>query len=240
MAIPRFYCPENIPLGVFVLPKEAAHHAARVLRLQAGDSLILFNGEGGEYLARVLDCGKSAMSVEVLRFSDVERESTLAITLVQAVVASEKMDWVLQKCVELGVDRIVPVETARCVVRLSGERAKKRAQHWQAVVVSACEQCGRNRVPEVAPLLAVADFLGNGIDGDGFLLSPGGGKLSAFPRPQKKVYLLAGPEGGLTGDEEALAQRRGFSAASLGPRILRTETAGLAAISAFQALWGDF
>ena len=194
MTLPRFYYPGEITAGrIIELPANAAHHAARVLRLEQGNEITLFNGNGGEFPAIIARIGKSGAIAAVEKRLDIERESPLNITLVQAVCASEKMDWIMQKAVELGVSRIQPIATSRSVVRLSGERADKRVRHWQQIVISACEQCGRNHLPQVLPLLSLSDWLGGQMTerknaGDGaphnlcFMLSPTAEKgLRDFP-----------------------------------------------------------
>lgn len=255
MTSPRFYCPGEITVGrIIELPASAAHHAARVLRLEQGDQITLFNGNGGEFSAIIARIDKSGAMVAVEKQFDSERESPLNITLVQAVCASEKMDWIMQKAVELGVSRIQPIATRRSVVRLTGERADKRARHWQQIVASACEQCGRNHLPQVLPLLSLPDWLGEqmavrknshaGVPGNlYFMLAPTAEKgLRDFPEAAAAatLTLLVGPEGGLAPEEEAAARATGFVSLRLGGRILRTETAALAAVAALQTLWGDF
>ncbi len=222
------------------LPPGVAHHMDRVLRLAPGDVLTLFNGEGGEYPARLLSLGK-APSAELGAYQGTDRESPLAITLVQSLAAGDKMDWVLQKAVELGASAIAPVISRRSVVKLSGERAEKRVEHWQRIVASACEQCGRNHLPRVTELSSLNSHLARpGTAGSlRLILAPGAAlRLSDFPRPTA-VELLVGPEGGFTEDEILAAKLAGYEAVRLGPRILRTETAGLAALTALQLLWGD-
>jgi len=243
MAIPRFYCPEILARsGAVELPEQAAHHAARVLRLQAGDAVSVFNGRGGEGEARITDIGKRHVSLEIANWHAVERESPLQVRLAQAISAGEKMDFTLQKAVELGIGHIQPLASERSVVRLSGERAEKRVAHWQGVVISACEQSGRNRVPEVASIRPLLDWLGQP-DGSGLrlMLSPTAEVgLRDLPQPAGNVTLLVGPEGGLSPAEAETAQRYGFTPVRLGARVLRTETAALAALAAMQTLWGDF
>ncbi|MEI7431296.1 MAG: 16S rRNA (uracil(1498)-N(3))-methyltransferase [Betaproteobacteria bacterium] len=243
---PRFYCPVSLTVGQTVeLPENAARHAGKVLRLRAGDELVLFDGAGGEYASRIAAVERHRVTAEVLEWNARECEAPLAITLVQALQAGEKMDITIQKAVELGVSSIVPVSTQRSVVRLEGERAMRRLEHWQGVVVSACEQCGRNRLPEVKLLSGLKNWLELPAS-DGALrlmLVPGGQQtLKDFsaPLPGQRIELLIGAEGGLAPEEISLAAAAGFVAIRLGPRILRTETAGLAAIAAIQCLWGDF
>ena len=227
------------------MPPPQAHHALRVLRLKAGDAVVLFNGDGHEYAAVISDAGSDRVALEVTARAESDRESPLTITLAQAVSSGERMDYTVQKAVELGVARIQPLIAERSVVRLQGERARKRAEHWQAVVVASCEQCGRNRLPPVLPLLAFDDFLaGEAARLDGalrLLLSPRSARrLRDFDRPASPVVLLAGPEGGFSPQEERAAEQAGFLSSRLGPRVLRTETAAVAALAAMQAWWGDF
>lgn len=243
MTIPRFYLPALPPHAKRVeLPPDAAHHAAKVLRLQAGDKITLFDGEGGEHPATITQINKLGVIAEIGPWQDRECESPLHVTLAQAISSGDKMDYTLQKAVELGISHIQPLSSERSVVRLSGERAEKRVRHWQQVVISACEQSGRNRVPEVAPILSLADWLGT-LSGDGIRLTlapDATATLRELPPPCAPLTLLIGPEGGLSGSEIRAAASRGFTAVRLGPRVLRTETAALAALAAMQALWGDF
>lgn len=243
MTTPRFYCPEILAQdGTAELPEQAAHHAARVLRLQLGDRVVVFNGRGGEGEARIADIGKRNVTVEIVAWHDIERESPLQVLLAQAISAGEKMDFTLQKAVELGVGAIRPLASERSVVRLSGERAEKRVAHWQGVVVAACEQCGRNRVPEVAPIRPLLDWLPEqGEPGLRLMLAPDAETgLHDLTKPSASVTLLIGPEGGFSPAETEAARRLGFTPVRLGARVLRTETAALAMLAAMQALWGDF
>jgi 16S rRNA (uracil1498-N3)-methyltransferase len=243
MTTPRFYCPEILAQsGTAELPEQAAHHAARVLRLQAGDRVSVFNGRGGEGEARITDIGKRHVTVEIVAWHGVERESPLQVLLAQAISAGEKMDFTLQKAVELGIDHIQPLASERSVVRLSGERAEKRVAHWQGVVIAACEQSGRNHVPEVAPISPLLDWLGSQDGSESrLMLSPTAEVgLRDLPKPIGNITLLIGPEGGLSPSEAEAAQRYGFTPVRLGARVLRTETAALAALAAMQTLWGDF
>jgi 16S rRNA (uracil1498-N3)-methyltransferase len=227
------------------LPESAARHAARVLRLRVDDALTLFDASGGEYAARIVGIERERVAVEVLTWRDVECESPIGITLVQALQAGEKMDMTVQKAVELGVARIIPVISRRSVVRLDGERALRRVEHWRGVVASACEQCGRNRLPEVTALEGLERWLAKapapGVRR--LMLVPGAQQSLATapqPLPNERVELLIGAEGGLAPEEMQAAVQAGFVGIRLGPRILRTETAGLAALAAMQSLWGDF
>ncbi|MGA0032050.1 MAG: 16S rRNA (uracil(1498)-N(3))-methyltransferase [Burkholderiales bacterium] len=240
----RIYFPDSIPdHGSCELAPAQAHHVAHVLRLAEGDPLTLFDGRGTAYDAVITGMARNSVRVRVRGQRSENRESPLLVTLVQAVSSGERMDFTVQKAVELGVAAVQPVLSERCVVRLAGERAAKRVAHWRAVAVAACEQCGRNQVPTVHALLPFAAWLArvSADAGQCILLAPGGEtRLQALGRPSGQVTLLAGPEGGLTAAETADAVRAGFVALQLGPRILRTETAALAALAAMQVLWGDF
>ena len=243
MTIPRFYFPDNLASGMrAALPSQAAHHAAKVLRLRTGDEIALFDGNGGEYAALINDIGKHGVTVQIGAHRAGERESPLCVTLAQAISSGDKMDLTLQKATELGIACIQPLESERSVVRLSGERAEKRVIHWQGVVISACEQCGRNQIPQVAAIRRIHDWLGIAEkSGPRLMLSPGAAlRLRDLPRPEQPVTLLIGPEGGFSEPETISAQHAGFTPIRLGARILRTETAALAALAAMQALWGDF
>jgi 16S rRNA (uracil1498-N3)-methyltransferase len=243
MPAPRFYCPQRLGPGQQLdLPPDAAHHAARVLRLAVGDAVTLFNGEGGEYPAALTHIGKNNVTAKTGPWLGRDSESPLEVRLAQAVSAGDKMDFTLQKAVELGIRAIQPLLAERCVVKLAGERAEKRTQHWQGVVVAACEQSGRNFVPAVAPLQTLPNWLAaRGPEGLGLLLSPfAESSLSDLAPPAGPVTLLIGPEGGFSDNEVKMAASRGFTPVRLGARVLRTETAALAALAAMQALWGDF
>jgi 16S rRNA (uracil1498-N3)-methyltransferase len=234
---PRVYLDAALAhAGEVSLDDAPAHHLARVLRLREGDALTVFNGRGGEWDAEFL--GKRR--VRLREFSEVERESPLRITLAQGVSSGDRMDYTIQKAVELGVACIQPVFTKRGVVRLEGSRAQSRLNHWKKIVIAACEQSGRNRIPELRPLLDFAIYLRDLRDEGARLL------LSAQGRPLKELdvkttaTVAAGPEAGFAPEEQAALERAGFVKASLGPRILRTETAALAALAALNALRGDF
>ena len=242
MNLPRFYCREALSPGAHVeLPEPVARHAVRVLRLPPGAPMVLFDGRGGEYPAHIERIERDRVVAELAAWNEVERESPLAVTLIQALQAGDKMDFTIQKAVELGVRDIVPVESRRSVLRLAGERAAKRVAHWQGVVASACEQCGRNQVPLVAPLEKLENWLARPAKGVvRLMLAPDAEQTLAALPPAREVQLLIGAEGGLDPQEVLAAQQCGFQAVRLGPRVLRTETAGLAALAAMQALWGDF
>ena len=242
MNLPRFYCREALAPGAHVdLPEPVARHAVRVLRMPPGAAMVLFDGRGGEYEARIQRIERDRVLVELGAWCDVERESRLSMTLVQAVQAGDKMDFTIQKAVELGIKDIVPVDSRRSVIRLSGERAGKRVAHWQGVAAAACEQCGRNQVPNVAPLEKLEHWLARPSHGGlRLMLLPDAEETLADLPPFEQVQLLVGAEGGLDPQEVLAARQAGFRAVRLGPRILRTETAGLAVLAAMQALWGDF
>jgi len=242
MNLPRFYCREALSPGAHVdLPEPVARHAVRVLRLPPGAPMVLFDGRGGEYLAHIERIERDRVVAELASWNDVERESPLQVTLVQALQAGDKMDFTIQKAVELGVCGIVPVDSRRSVLKLAGERAAKRVAHWQGVAAAACEQCGRNQVPIVSPLERLDQWLARPADGAlRLMLAPDATTTLDDLTPAKHVQLLIGAEGGLDPQEVIAAQQSGFQAVRLGPRVLRTETAGLAALAALQALWGDF
>lgn len=240
----RIYFPDAIPdHGSCLLPAAKAHHVLHVLRLAPGATVELFDGHGTVYDAVIMEMTRSAVKVRVSGSRIEDRESPLQVKLAQAVSSGERMDYTIQKAVELGVTAVQPLLTERCVVRLSGERAAKRISHWQGVVAAACEQCGRNRVPEVRPLLTLHDWLVHqtGSNDLRLLLEPTArDTLRELPRPVEAVTVLAGPEGGLTMAEADDAGRTGFRPLRLGPRVLRTETAAVALLAAMQVLWGDF
>ena len=239
MRIPRFHVAEGLRPGARIdLPDETAHHALRVLRLCDGDPLTLFDGRGGEYEARIVTATRSGVAVEIGEHQARERESPLSITLVQGLSSSDRMDLIIQKAVELGVAAIQPVLTAKSVVRLSNERGTAKLEHWQRVVIAACEQCGRNRIPDVHAAIALRQF--NASESSArVLLSPRATK-DLKDLAQERMTLAVGPEAGFDPAEEDLLAQKGFVAARLGPRILRTETAALAALAALNALRGDF
>jgi len=246
--MPRFFVDSAFTPGdIVALPEDVARHV-QVLRLEAGDALTLFNGRGGQYAARLVELGRRNALVEVGAFEPADAEAPYRITLAQGIAGGDKMDWLIEKAVELGVTRIAPLVTTRAVVRLSGERANRRHAHWEGVVRAACEQCGRNRIPEVqAPCEwqkwseALAAHPAPGALR--LMLSPRASiAFDALPSapPEGDVTLLIGPEGGLSPEEEATAVAHGFTALSLGPRILRTETAGVAVLAALAARWGGW
>ncbi len=210
--------------------------------MKAGDALLVFDGTGGEHRAVIRTVERSGVRARIEGLDPVERESALRVGLVQVVSAGERMDFTLQKAVELGVAWIQPLLGRRAKVRLEGERAERRLQHWQRIVIAACEQSGRNQVPRVRPLLELPDWLGQASTaGSRLVLDPQAQqRLSEANRPSGELELLAGAESGFDDEEMALVRHHGFVPVRLGPRVLRTETAGLAALAALQALWGDF
>lgn len=240
--MPRFYVDFALsPDSVVELPDNVVRHL-NVLRVKNTEEIVLFNGNGKSYPALPEVLEKRRASVRILREEVTDNESPLNITLVQAVSAAERMDFTLQKSVELGVAEIRPVISERCVVRLSGERAEKRVARWQEIVVSACEQSGRNIVPKVLPLTTYAQALQQlPQETTKLLMSLNRAQKLSDVRPQSgKVVFMVGPEGGWTEKEEQQAFDAGFQSVTLGKRVLRTETASLAAIAAMQTLWGDF
>ena len=237
--VPRFYVDAPLRAGSSItLPESSAHHAVHVLRLRAGDEVTLFHGRGGEFAGRIAAVERLRISVDLLQHRAVEREAPLRITLVQGVSAGEKMDSTVRKAVELGVAAIQPVLATRSVARPKGERADSRREHWQKVVIAACEQCGRNRIPEVHPLVPLYDYRAG--DGTKLLLSPRSELPLSRAGKSEQYIIAAGPEAGFTDDEEAALAVQGFVPVKLGARVLRTETAALAAVAALNALRGDF
>ncbi len=234
--MPRIHCPAPLASGVsLALPAGAARHV-QVLRMQPGQSLTLFNGEGGEFDATVTQMGRSDVQVEVGTHHAIEREAPQAVHLAVVMPANDRMDWLVEKAAELGAASVQPLQSARSVLRLQGDRAAKKTAHWQAVAIAACEQCGRNRVPLVHPVRDLSAWLAQPAAADAgqrLLLSLREGTRSLRQlQPLAAVTLLNGPEGGLTPDEEDLAIAAGFAPLTLGPRVLRAETAPLAALAA--------
>lgn len=227
---------------ILTLPEEASRHLVQVLRLREGDDFVLFNGQGGEYEAVLHHVAKREVQARIGRYDAVSRESLLPLTLAQCVSKGDRMDYTLQKAVELGVSAIVPLLSERSVVKLDAERWAKKMEHWRGIIISACEQSGRTRIPSLRTPLALDHWLNEAADSALKLtLAPTARRsLRGIDPNQQPVLLLVGPEGGLSDAEIHLAERQGFDAVTLGPRILRTETAGVAALAAIQALWGDW
>ena len=242
MRIPRIYVPDSLVSSESIaLPDQAAHHVKNVLRLPLGAEITLFNGLGGEFGGHIDTMDKRQLRVSVLAYRARECESSLIIEVGLGIAKGDRMDYAIQKATELGVKRIVPLTTERCMVALTGERADKKWEHWHAVIVSACEQCGRNRLPELAKIGELHSWSQNVQAESKFVLDPTASvSLRQHTTPKGKVAIAIGPEGGLTDKEIRLAEQSGFLPTQLGPRILRAETATVAAICALQALWGDF
>lgn len=244
MAVPRFFCPLLQPAGgTLLLPPEAARHAQRVLRLRVNDAVQVFDGQGNAFDGRIAEITGKRVALHELQACMTEAEPLLPITLAQAMCSSEKMDWVVQKATELGVAEIQPVQTQRSVARLTAERAEKRITHWRSVAIAACEQCGRNVLPQLHAPVDFGAWLSQvrSQAAAKFILQPeGSAPLHKQPQPQNNVILLIGPEGGFDENEIRMAQLVGFVPIRLGKRVLRTETAAMAGIAALQTLWGDF
>jgi 16S rRNA (uracil1498-N3)-methyltransferase len=240
MGTPRVYVDAALASGSEIaLPPEAAAHLTRVLRLRPDEAVVLFNGDGRDYAGRLLAVHRQEVRVLVRVAGEAEAEPPLRLHLAVGVSRGERMDFVIQKAVELGVASIRPLFTERSVVRLDAERLDRRHTHWHGVLVAACEQSGRRRLPHLHPAQALADWLPT-VAGTALLLDPQAVRsLADLPAPQGAATLLVGPEGGLSADERARALSAGFVSVRLGPRILRTETAPLAALAAMQVLWGD-
>ena len=241
MPSPRIYL--DAPLGSdaqIQLPEDAARHLVQVLRLGAGDRFTVFNGQGGEFEATLDAVGKRASTARIGAFLDVRRDSPLRVTLAQCVSKGDRMDYAVQKAVELGVAEIQPLLSARSVVRLDEERSEKKLEHWRGVIISACEQCGRTELPLLRPMLSLTQWLEQADPSLRLVLLPGSGEsLRSLEAPTRPLSLLVGPEGGLDDEELREAVRHGCEPISLGPRVLRTETAGVAALAALQAIFGD-
>lgn len=241
MTLPRFHV--DVPLAVgrpALLPRDATRHALRALRLRQGDMLTLFDGHGGEYLAQLVHAREPEAEVQVVRFDPREAELAWPVTVAQGLSSGDRMDWTIEKAVELGAAAIAPLAMARSVTRLSGDRARSRRDHWQALAVAASEQCGRNRIVDVESVRPLTDWLSDLPEATLRLsLVPGGAPLSAVRRPPtgRRVIVLAGPEGGFDDAEQKAADDAGFRATSLGPRVLRTETAAAAALAMLSVLW---
>jgi 16S rRNA (uracil1498-N3)-methyltransferase len=239
--MPRFHISQPLSIGATVrLPDPVAHHI-HVVRLACGDTITLFNGEGGEFSATLTTLDKKQATAEIKTFSARETELPYSITLAQGLPEGSKMDWIVEKAVELGAAAIQPLSAQRCVTRLSAERAEKKMMHWHGVIVAAAEQSGRNRLAQLAEPANFSSWLARKELHHRILLTPRAEQpLSDWARhhPPQAVTLLVGPEGGWTEQEEELAMSAGALPLSIGPRVLRTETAGLAALAALNALWG--
>jgi 16S rRNA (uracil1498-N3)-methyltransferase len=243
MRLTRCYVPGPLAAGeTRQLPQDVAAHVARVLRARAGQLLTLFDGRGGEYDATIVQIDRRGVQVRIELHRAIERESPLPVTLLQALARGERMDFIVQKATELGVAAIVAMGGDRSVVRLDAEGLARRCEHWRAVAISACEQCGRNRVPTISHAADLASACGE-VDATSvrLLLAPDADQtLIAVTRQAARIALAVGPEGGFSDEELSLAQQQGFTFCRLGPRVLRAETAPLAALAAIQAVAGDF
>lgn len=239
MRLSRFFIDAPLSLGRHELPEAQAHYIGRVLRLAAGDAVQLFDGSGREFVGELVEVGKKSVQVELREQFAGLAESPLRIHLGQGLSRGERMDWAIQKATELGVAHITPIVSERCEVRLKDERADKRLTHWQQIAISACEQCGRSVLPSIHPPMLLGDWLARTEAELKLVLHPIAEPLTSHVRPATLAFLI-GPEGGLSEAEVAEAQRAGYQAARLGPRVLRTETAPVAALSVAQQLWGDF
>jgi len=238
---PRIHCDLRLGPGAqFSLSAEAAQHVAKALRLKTGDSIVVFDGRGGEYEATLTRIDKEHVDVKVGAWRDVDVDPPMRLGLVQGLPEADKMDWIIQKAVELGAAWIQPIVCDRSVVRLSGERAARRESHWRRVAIAACEQSGRNRIPEVRPTLGFQSWIAVTATVPRWVLTPGAQAIATKANPGAELELLVGPEGGLSEREQELALSQGAEPVALGPRVLRAETAPLAALAAIHALWGDF
>ena len=240
MRIPRIFHADVLSEEqIITLERSTAHYLTKVLRLQAGAELTVFNGQGYEFSGR-LETKEKEVSVYIKGRRYIDCESPLHITLIQGISKGERMDITIQKAVELGVTRIIPVTTQRTVVHLKGDRLEKRMKHWQGIIHSACEQCGRNTLPQLATITPLSSLLDTPIGSLKLLLSPyAKTSLSSLKPENKSIALLIGPEGGLQDNEINQALSKGFTAVRMGPRIMRTETAAIASLAVIQALWGD-
>ena len=241
----RFHFPQPLPDagGIHLLPEALAHHAVHTLRMKDGQPIVLFDGAGGEFSGTLAHTGANLWQAKLQARTPVERELPFQIVVVQALASADKMDWIVRKCTELGAAAIVPVRAQRSVLRLEGVRREKRLAHWRQIAIAACEQCGRNRVPEIAPLTTLDEFLAAHAEARKWICAPeeNSERLSrqAAPAPGETIYLLVGPEGGWSPDEYTQCRHMHCQPIGRGARILRTETAAIAALAAAAALWGD-
>lgn len=239
MRLSRFFVDLPLALGQHPLPEAQAHYIRRVLRLAVGDAVQLFDGSGQEFVGELVEVGKKSVQVELREQFAGLTESPLRIHLGQGLSRGERMDWAIQKATELGVAEITPLVSERCEVRLKDERADKRLAHWRQIAISACEQCGRSVLPIINAPLGLHDWLAQTEAELKLVLHPVAEPLASHARPGSLAFLI-GPEGGLSDAEVQQAQRAGYHPARLGPRVLRTETAPVVALSVAQQLWGDF
>lgn len=240
MRIPRIYIDQDLATAESVLLNEnASHYLSKVLRMQEGRELIVFNGQGGEYFAQIKELGKKQVSIQINQFNQGNRQSTLDLHLAIGISRGERMDWVLQKATELGVTQIIPLITERTEIKMKAEKQDKKMQHWQQIIVSACEQCQRNLLPLLQEPQSIDEWLKTVSTDYRFVLHHRNDQSLSKSSTPKSVTILIGPEGGLSEEEITLAENEKFQSLRLGPRILRTETAPIAAISLVQYLWGD-
>lgn len=242
MRIPRIYSPQALTENTQIeLDDNAAHHVGKVLRMQTGRELILFNGEGPYHFNAVIEqADKKRVSVSINEKIETSNESPLYIHVAQALSKGDKMELVIQKAVELGVNEITPIWTEHCDVKLNAERMEKKLKQWQGIIISACEQCGRNIVPTLNPVVKFNDWVANIEADEKWVLDPRGNSEQTTPDAITSAVIAIGPEGGLSQDEIQLACDNGFKAKLIGPRVLRTETAALTAVTLLQSQWGDF
>jgi 16S rRNA (uracil1498-N3)-methyltransferase len=240
MRIPRIYIDQDLAITESILLNEnASHYLSKVLRMQEGRELIVFNGRGGEYSAQIKEIGKKQIVIQTHQFFADNRQSPLDLHLAIGISRGERMDWVLQKATELGVTRIIPLTTERTEVKIKSDKQDKKMQHWQQIIISACEQCQRNLLPELQEPQSIDDWLKTVTTDCRFVLHHRHQQSLANIKKPQSVTLLIGPEGGLSEAEITLAENEHFQSLRLGPRVLRTETAPLAAISLVQYIWGD-
>lgn len=241
MRVPRIYHPHPIThLGALTLSEDAAGHIGRVLRMQPGQEVLLFDGSGAEFPAVITESGKKQVVVELSERVENSIESPLDLHLGQVISRGDKMEFTIQKSVELGVNTITPLISERCGVKLDPKRFEKKLQQWQKIAISACEQCGRNVVPEIRPIMSLEDWCAEQSDALKLNLHPRAKySINTLPQPVSKVRLLIGPEGGLSSEEIKMTRDHQFEEMLLGPRVLRTETAALTAITALQVRFGD-
>lgn len=241
MRLSRIFTPQVLEANSqLALQGQAGHYLCRVLRRKAGDEIRLFNGEGGEYHARILSTQRDSADLQIESQLPLERESPLFTHLGLVISKGDRMDWAVQKATELGLNQLTPLVSEHCDIKLSPDRAAKKRAHWQQIAISSCEQCGRNRVPKIADIQPLSQWLQDSVVEFGLVFALGGQKLSHWAdRSPQQLHLLVGPEGGLSDREVALAAAAGYECASLGPRVLRTETAPIAALALAQQLWGD-
>lgn len=241
MRIPRFYQPEPLSVGQTLKLSATNHrHAIQVLRLKASETLIIFNGEGGEYHAQLEEITKKHSAIKLQSYDDINRESPLYTTLALALIKPEKMDYALQKAVELGVSAIQPLITDRSIIRIKAAQLEKKMNRWQGIIKGACEQSGRTRVPDIFEPLSLSNYLQQDSSSLRLTMLPTAKQtLQDINKPKQAIELVIGPEGGFTNSEEALLQKANTTSLSFGPRILRAETAALASLATIQAAWGD-